>query len=165
MNSVFTTISALSLTVLLPGALTLTILVFRKTGNRAHQLMSVYFATLLLAELFARDAEIRGMIYTLLAKIFHAPSLMTSLCYSTMVIALAELTRYCGGWSKHSLTILFATFFLLWFFCVLMLKTNRRSPNGSIFCRIRCIRWGYRLPCCGGSGAPPRPETSECGGS
>ena len=64
------------LTVLLSGALTLTILVFRKTGNRAYQLMSVYFATLLLAELFARDAEIRGMIYTLLANIFHAASIL-----------------------------------------------------------------------------------------
>ena len=124
MNSVFYHYLSFVLTVLLSGALTLTILVFRKTGNRAYQLMSVYFAALLLAELFARDAEIGGMIYTLLAKISHAPSLMTSLCYSTMVIALAELARYCGGWSKHSLTILFATFFPLWFFCVLMLKSQ-----------------------------------------
>lgn len=124
MNSFFYHYLSFALTVLLSGALVLTILVFRKTGNRAYQLMSVYFAVLLLAELFARDAEIRGVIYTLLAKIFHTPSLMTSLCYSTMVIALAELARYCGGWNKHSLTILFAIFFPLWFFCVLMLKSQ-----------------------------------------
>ena len=74
MNSVFYHYLSFVLTVLLSGALTLTILVFRKTGNRAYQLMSVYFATLLLAELFARDAEIRGMIYTLLAK--NSPMLL-----------------------------------------------------------------------------------------
>ena len=113
MNSFFYHYLSFALTVLLSGALVLTILVFRKTGNRAYQLMSVYFAVLLLAELFARDAEIRGVIYTLLAKIFHTPSLMTSLCYSTMVIALAELARtaaagtstrlrYCSPFSSRS---------------------------------------------------------------
>lgn len=134
-NSLFYHYLSFVLAVLLSGALVLTILAFRKTGNRAYQLLSVYFAALLLAELFARDVEIRGMIYTLLAKIFHAPSLITSLCYSTMVITLAELARYCGGWNKHSLTILFAIFFPLWFFGVLMLK------NQSIL-----TEWLYILP-------------------
>ena len=134
-NGLFYHYLSFSLAALLSGALALTVPVFHKTGNRAYRLLSVYFAALLLAELFARDTEIRGAIYTLLAKTFHVPSLMTSLCYSTMAVALAELARYCGGWSKRTLTVLCAVFFPLWFFGVLMLESQ------SMF-----TEWLYILP-------------------
>ena len=122
MNSLFYHYLSFVLTVLFSGAIALMVAVFYKTGNRVYRLLGVYFAALLLAELFARDVEIRGMIYTLLAKTFHDPSLPTALCYSVMAVALAELARCCGGWSKHTLTVLCAVFFPLWFFGVLLVE-------------------------------------------
>ena len=122
MNGLFYHYLSFFLAVLLSGALALTAAVFRKTGKRVYRLLSVYFTALLLAVLFARDVELRGILYTLLAQIFHDPAFMTSLCYSTMAIALAELARYFGGWSKRTLTVLCAVFFPLWFFGVLLVE-------------------------------------------
>ena len=113
MNSLFYHYLSFVLTVLFSGALALMVAVFHKTGNGVYRLLGVYFAALLLAELFARDVEIRGMIYTLLAKTFHNPSLPTALCYSVMAVALAELARcwadgantrsgYCAPFSSRS---------------------------------------------------------------
>lgn len=135
MNGLFYHYLSFVLTVLFSGALALTAAVFRKTGKRVYQLLSVYFTALLLAVLFARDVELRGILYTLLAQIFHDPAFMTSLCYSTMAIALAELARYFGGWSKHTLTVLCAVFFPHWFFSILLVNTQ------SVF-----LTWLYILP-------------------
>ena len=135
MNSLFYHYLSFVLTVLFSGAIALMVAVFYKTGNRVYRLLGVYFAALLLAELFARDVEIRGMIYTLLANTFHDPSLPTALCYSVMAVALAELARCCGGWSKHTLRVLCAVFFPLWFFGILLVNTQ------SVF-----LTWLYILP-------------------
>lgn len=123
-NGLFYHYLSFALTVLFSGALVLTILVFRKTGNRAYQLLSLFFAALLLAELFVRDVEIQGKLYTLLAQTFHDPSLPTALCYSLMSVVLAELARCCGGWNRHTLTVLCAVFFPLWFFGILLVNTQ-----------------------------------------
>lgn len=124
MNGLFYHYLSFFLAVLLSGALALTAAVFRKTGKRVYRLLSVYFTALLLAELFVRDVENQGKLYTLLAQTFHNPSLPTALCYSVMSVVLAELARYYSGWSKHTLTVLCAGFFPLWFFGILLVDTQ-----------------------------------------
>lgn len=135
MNGLFYHYLSFVLTVLFSGALVLTILAFRKTGNRAYQLLSLFFAALLLAELFARGREIGGIVYTLIDRVFRTPVLLTALCYSVMSIVLAELAQYCGGWSKRILPILGIVFFPLWFFSIALIEP-----------RSAFLDWLYILP-------------------
>lgn len=135
MNGFFYHYLSFALTVLFSGALALSLTAFRKTENRSYRLLGMYFAVLLLAELLVRDMEVCGIMYTLLNRTFHVPTLPTALCYSIMSVMMAELARYCGGWNKRTLTVLCAVFFPLWFFSILMLE------NQSLF-----LKWLYILP-------------------
>ena len=135
MKGLFCHYLSFALTVLFSGALALSLTAFRKTENRLYCLLGTYFAVLLFAELLSRDMEVCGIMYTLLNRTFHVPTLPTALCYSVMSVMMAELARYCGGWNKRTLTVLCAVFFPLWFFSILLLE------NPSIF-----LGWLYVLP-------------------
>lgn len=93
MNGFFYHYLSFALTVLFSGALALSLTAFRKTENRSYRLLGMYFAVLLLAELLVRDMEVCGIMYTLLNRTFHVPTLPTALCYSVMSVMMAELAR------------------------------------------------------------------------